>query len=278
MVSEAWKNLPPEEREYWEEMARADKERYEMEKSFYDGPWKIPAEKSSKDPRAPKRPMSAFLAYSNNKRSEVKQNNPSLSNADISRLLASMWKEVNNEEKQHYIEEEMKLREDYKFRIAEWRANEEIEIDLERKKREEMTLRSLESHKQQLTAATNAAINTTTHDGARMFQIESSPGFFPPHAMSHQSNYGQDLTSDHYYGESNNTMTERSMSFAYQSHPSHHQNFYHQAPYHYPMPYQPRMDAPYGGAHFRSGISFHSDPSPYNLNYYNPGKYPRILT
>ena len=42
MVSKAWKTLPEEEREKWEEMARKDKVRYETEKSLYKGPWKVP--------------------------------------------------------------------------------------------------------------------------------------------------------------------------------------------------------------------------------------------
>ena len=42
MVSKAWKTLPEEEREKWEEMARKDKARYETEKSLYKGPWKVP--------------------------------------------------------------------------------------------------------------------------------------------------------------------------------------------------------------------------------------------
>ena len=42
-VSQAWKNLSDEEREEWEEMARKDKARYEMEKTMYNGPWKVVA-------------------------------------------------------------------------------------------------------------------------------------------------------------------------------------------------------------------------------------------
>jgi hypothetical protein len=53
MVSEAWKSLLVEDREYWDNLARRDKERYKVEKSLYDGPWKVPAQKASKDPNAP---------------------------------------------------------------------------------------------------------------------------------------------------------------------------------------------------------------------------------
>ena len=122
IISEEWRNMPPKERSVWDEKARIDKERYEIEKSMYTGPWKIPSRKrSQKDPDAPKRPMSSFLAFSNGKRSQLKKENPSLTNTDISKLLAKMWKEAPDEEKKEYIEEESKLREIYKKDMAEWR-------------------------------------------------------------------------------------------------------------------------------------------------------------
>ena len=150
MVSEAWKNLSAEERDIWDEKARLDKERYEMEKSLYDGPWKVPAIKSSKDPNAPKRPMSAFLAYSNSKRSAVKRENPGLTNAEVSRVLASLWRNADEQEKKRFIDEEFALRQQYKTSIADWRATEEKEKDIQRRTREEMTLRTMEAHKRNL--------------------------------------------------------------------------------------------------------------------------------
>ena len=93
MVSQAWKALSHDEREEWEEMARRDKARFEYEKSIYAGPWKVPAKKrSQKDPNAPKRPMSAFLSFSNSKRAQVKSRHPDIGNAEVSRILAQMWK------------------------------------------------------------------------------------------------------------------------------------------------------------------------------------------
>lgn len=150
MVSEAWKNLSPEERDIWDEKARLDKERYDLEKSLYDGPWKVPAIKSSKDPNAPKRPMSAFLAYSNSKRSAVKRENPGLTNAEVSRVLASLWRNADEQEKKRFIDEEFALRQKYKTSIADWRATEEKEKDIQRRTREEMTLRTMEAHKRHL--------------------------------------------------------------------------------------------------------------------------------
>ncbi|KAL3936918.1 MAG: hypothetical protein SGARI_002352 [Bacillariaceae sp.] len=128
MVSIAWKELPEDERETWEEKGRKDKARYEMEKAMYTGPWKVPVTgKRSKDPTRPKRPMSAFLSYSNRMRSEVKEKHKDAKTAEISRILAQMWKEAPPEEKKEFIDEEFKLRTKYKVAMAEWKERTEKE-------------------------------------------------------------------------------------------------------------------------------------------------------
>jgi HMG (high mobility group) box len=137
MVSRAWKDLSEEEREKWEEMGRKDKARYEMEKAMYNGPWKVPmTTKREKDPTRPKRPMSAFLSYSNRKRAEVKEKNKNSKTADVSRILAQMWKEARPEEKKEFIDEEYSLRQDYKAAMAEWKGRTEKEFARQREERE----------------------------------------------------------------------------------------------------------------------------------------------
>jgi HMG (high mobility group) box len=144
MVSQAWKDLTAEEREEWEEMARQDKARYEVEKSLYTGPWKVPAKKrSQKDPNAPKRPMSAFLAYSHAKRAEVKKESPGMNNAEISRVLAQLWKDAPEEEKKDHIDKEYQLRQKYLSEIAVWRENTEKEFNDQRKHREDVAMKTV---------------------------------------------------------------------------------------------------------------------------------------
>jgi high mobility group protein B1 len=131
LVSEAWKNLSPTERAVYDEMSRLDKERYEIEKKNYTGPWKVLKQRKwSKDPDAPRRPMSAFLMFSNGKRAAVKKQNPSLSNADISRLLADRWRSAPAEERQTCIKQEFDERQEYKVKLAKWRV-EQANLSLE---------------------------------------------------------------------------------------------------------------------------------------------------
>jgi hypothetical protein len=144
MVSKAWKNLPDDEREGWEEMAKRDKARYEMEKSMYSGPWKVPAKtRSQKDPSAPKRPMSAFLSFSNSRRAQVKIENSAIGNAEISRLLAQMWKDASEGDRKDHIDKEFSLRQKYKVAIAEWRRNSESEMNAARKAREDEAMKAV---------------------------------------------------------------------------------------------------------------------------------------
>ena len=148
MVSRAWKALPEDEREEWEVMARQDKARYEMEKSMYTGPWKVPATKRQiKDPTAPKRPMSAFLSFSNSKRAYVKSKNKDAKNAEVSRLLAQMWKDADAEEKKLFVDEEFALRQHYKMEMAEWKRESEEAIEMKRKEREDEAMRAVREGK-----------------------------------------------------------------------------------------------------------------------------------
>jgi HMG (high mobility group) box len=70
--AEMWKNLSAEERALWDDVAAKDKQRYMVEKAMYSGPWQVPWKRVKKDPSAPKRPMSAFLYYSQGKRADIK--------------------------------------------------------------------------------------------------------------------------------------------------------------------------------------------------------------
>jgi hypothetical protein len=141
LVSQAWKDLSQEEKDEWEDLARRDKARYEVEKSMYSGPWKIPAKKrSQKDPAAPKRPMSAFLSFSNSKRALIRKQHPDIGNAQVSRILAQMWKEAPEEERKQHIEKEFGLRQDYKVAIADWKKKHTSEQEAIRHQREQIAM------------------------------------------------------------------------------------------------------------------------------------------
>lgn len=162
--AELWRALPAHERAHWDELAAKDKQRYMMEKASYTGPWQVPWKRAKKvrttmlrrlryctssfvssfpytnepyvilqDPSAPKRPMSAFLYYSQEKRREIKESNPELRNTEISRLLGKMWREAPDEERAPHIEKEKEEREKYKVRIEKWRNEYDERMEEQRK-------------------------------------------------------------------------------------------------------------------------------------------------
>jgi hypothetical protein len=119
--AELWKHLPTVERAHWDDIAAKDKQRYMVEKASYTGPWQVPWKRAKKDPSAPKRPMSAFLFFSQGRRSEIKKQNPELKNTEVSRLLGRMWRTAPEEERNPHIEKEKGERAKYKVAIAAWR-------------------------------------------------------------------------------------------------------------------------------------------------------------
>lgn len=130
--SQKWKLLSAEERAIWDEKAEKDKERYNQEKERYTGPWQVPWKRAKKNPNAPKRPMSAFLFFSQTKRKSIKDEYPGIRNTEVSRILGDMWKKASPEEQAPHIEREAAERQKYKVAIAKWR-----EGEARRKKEEE---------------------------------------------------------------------------------------------------------------------------------------------
>eukprot|EP00977_Amphora_coffeiformis_P011172 scaffold2671_cov167-Amphora_coffeaeformis.AAC.10 len=121
LVASEWRKLSDGDRAFWDEEARNDKVRFVREKEQYKGEWVIPKRRAKKDPRAPKRPMSAFLKYSKTRRSKVKEENPDMSNTDISRLLGEMWRNASQAERAPYVESEQQERAAYKEQVKQWR-------------------------------------------------------------------------------------------------------------------------------------------------------------
>lgn len=128
-----WRNLSAEDRANWDDVAAKDKHRYMREKEAYTGPWHVPWKRARKDPSAPKRPMSAFLYFSQERRRIIKERNPGMRNTDVSRVLGEMWRNATETEREPHIRHELNEREKYKIEIAEWKRNNDIKKEEQRK-------------------------------------------------------------------------------------------------------------------------------------------------
>jgi len=88
-VSVQWKELSADEKKKYDDMAAKDKARYDVAMKDYTPPKgsiNTPAKKGgkkTKDPNAPKRPMTAYMLYANAIRNKVKEDNPGISFGDV---------------------------------------------------------------------------------------------------------------------------------------------------------------------------------------------------
>lgn len=99
--SELWKRLPMKEKAYWEFIATTD--------GKYN---------------APKRPVSAFLYFAEEKREQLRKVNPTMKSTQLSKLLGDMWRRSSQREKKVYQDREAHQREHYRIAIAQYRGNE----------------------------------------------------------------------------------------------------------------------------------------------------------
>ncbi|GAA6037696.1 hypothetical protein JCM8097_002293 [Rhodosporidiobolus ruineniae] len=62
------------------------------------------AAKAKKDPNAPKRPLSAYMHFSQAERASVKEENPDVKFGEIGKILGARWKELDDEDKKPFEE------------------------------------------------------------------------------------------------------------------------------------------------------------------------------
>jgi HMG (high mobility group) box len=221
-----WRKLTEKERADWDEVARNDKVRFVREKATYKGPYNIPKRRAKKNPLAPKRPMSAFLKYSQSRRAKVKEDNPDMSNTDVSRLLGEMWRNASKEEKAPYQEQEEIERAEYKEIIKKWRADYSKQAKQEAAARKMTNAKNKKSKKKGSShALMEPPIMTTAH---------------PNMLGSLDHLYKDPLLEDPHVSSSN----KRSASaFRSSPHYTYHHHHHHQPPP--PPPQQGYLSSPY---------------------------------
>ncbi|KAI8865972.1 putative high-mobility group non-histone chromosomal protein [Ramicandelaber brevisporus] len=63
------------------------------------------APKKEKDPDQPKRPLSAFMLFTNEKRDQVKADHPDIKFTEVGKKLGEMWGKLSDAEKEPYQNE-----------------------------------------------------------------------------------------------------------------------------------------------------------------------------
>ena len=88
------------EKSKFDEMAKADKVRYDQEMKDYGS---AKGGKKKKDPNAPKRPPSGFFLFCSEFHPKIKSTNPGVSFGDVAKKLGEMRNNLSDSEKQPYI-------------------------------------------------------------------------------------------------------------------------------------------------------------------------------
>lgn len=129
-IGRRWKQISDEDRKPYDELAAADKRRYQEEKEDYVPDPSFEATKGTrkkKDPNAPKRALSAYFFFCNDIRQEVRDENPNKKITEIATLLAEKWRALPDKKRVKYqkMHEEAKVK--YQQQMDEYNAHGVVE-------------------------------------------------------------------------------------------------------------------------------------------------------
>jgi len=127
-LGKRWRNLDPSDKVRFEEMAEADKARFDREKEIFlqdhDSLFneiKKKKKRKKKDPNAPKKARSAYILFVNDHRPNAIASLPADSKPTaIMSKVAEMWRECDEGTKNKYQSMAEKEKEDYAIRLAEY--------------------------------------------------------------------------------------------------------------------------------------------------------------
>lgn len=99
LVGAAWRELDEDEKEKYIKMNLKDKERYASEGG---GPAK--GGKKRKANAGPKRPLSAYVFFQRDRRSDFVAEHPDASFGEIGKILGAAWREMDADDRAEYVE------------------------------------------------------------------------------------------------------------------------------------------------------------------------------
>ena len=133
-----WKKLSSDDRVKYEKMAATDKARYESEMKDYVPPKgskeeakssKAKKPKAKKDPNAPKKPLTSFMLFSNEVRSRIQKENPSMTFGELGKKIGELFRGLSSADKQKYEDLSKKEKERYKKQMQEFENKQKAKDD-----------------------------------------------------------------------------------------------------------------------------------------------------
>ena len=112
-----WRNLSDKKKAKYQKEADKDKARYLEEMKGYTPPETTDEEptksRKKKVNDGPKKPMSAYLFYCKDARTQLKEDNPDMKATDVTREMGAMWRKLSDDEKVLFQEQAAKDKERY---------------------------------------------------------------------------------------------------------------------------------------------------------------------
>ncbi|XP_018613202.1 thymocyte selection-associated high mobility group box protein TOX-like [Scleropages formosus] len=84
---------------------------------------KAPRKKKKRDPNEPQKPVSAYARFFRDTQAVIKGQNPSATFGDVSKLVASMWDRLDEEQKQSYKNKTELAKKEYLKQLAAYKAS-----------------------------------------------------------------------------------------------------------------------------------------------------------
>lgn len=90
--------------------------------------------KAMRDTNAPKQPLNGYVRFLNERREQVRQENPSLSFTEVTKLLGAEWTKLDKDQKQMYLDEAIKDKERFQKEWTEYQKTDAYKKFLEMQK------------------------------------------------------------------------------------------------------------------------------------------------
>uniref|UniRef100_H2Y957 HMG box domain-containing protein n=1 Tax=Ciona savignyi TaxID=51511 RepID=H2Y957_CIOSA len=90
--------------------------------------------KSSKDDNAPKKPLSGYVRFMNKRRDEILRHNPTLTFAEITKLLGEEWSSLSPSEKRIYLDIAEKEKQKYWREVEEYQRSDAYKVFIKKGK------------------------------------------------------------------------------------------------------------------------------------------------
>lgn len=119
MIGKLWNEMDDKKKNKYEAQSQADKERYEKEMVVWESENPNYARKSRKETRPAKR--TAYQVFARENRNKVMSENPGTKGRQINKLLASVWGELTDEDREQYQNTANQENECYEERLAEYK-------------------------------------------------------------------------------------------------------------------------------------------------------------